>query len=111
MTLRERALQANEQRDDLWARKRALRLQEEIQKVLGITIETPTDYQIQIPELPGTWFWFGQESMDRGESLYACNEPRDSLKKQSYWQIKSLADLGEAITVWETPYEPEEDAT
>ena len=104
MNLRERALAAFDQREYLSDKKDRIRLQEELQKLFGISVPEPQCNEV---EFEGYFFWFGWESgLDREKSLIVSDEAKDS-KDGTTWKVKSLADLGEAIQVFESPVEQE----
>jgi hypothetical protein len=93
-TLRDRALAAESQREEVYQAKRVLRLKEEIQKILGITVE-PTVNLIQVE---GYWFSMGNDGFAKVESLMVSREPPTEygVSKERY-PIRSLADLGDTI--------------
>lgn len=103
MTLRERALAANEQRDQVAEQKQLLRLKESVQKIIGETVNPISNSVV----LDGYEFFMKNSGFSSDQKLYVRSASSDLFNDG--WEVSSLADFGEAIVMYESPDEPEED--
>lgn len=99
LSLRERALAAMEQRDDLLQRKARLRLQEEIQKLFGISIPYPENNCV---EVEGMWFRIGKESHLSRDDALLVGKTENDVMSSNCTAVTSLASLGDAIDWWQS---------
>lgn len=106
-SLKERAIAASKQRDEMEKSKRLLRLKAKVQEITGIAVD-PTENLVEAEEL---FFRLKADHIGNREYLEASDKLGDG---ERWLQVSSLADLGEALDWWESvdndPGDPEEEA-
>lgn len=107
-SLKERALAAYRQRDEMEESKRLLRLKAKVQEITGIAVE-PTE---NLVEAEGLFFRVTYEPLGKRDTLEVTDDP--SRVDNRWMAVSSLADIGEALDWWcavdTDPGDPEEEA-